>query len=56
MVQRQLGGGLAGPLGPVDPLLEPQTVSSDDVDAILAFLAALDGTAPPKPWGDWPDR
>lgn len=56
MVQRQLGGGLAGPLGPVDPLLEPRDVPSEDVDAILAFFAALDGSAPPKPWGDWPDR
>jgi cytochrome c peroxidase len=56
MVQRQIGGGLAGPLGPVDPLLEPRDVSTADVDALLEFLTALDGTAPPKPWGDWPDR
>lgn len=29
-------------------------LTADDRDALLAFLLALSGARPPRPWGDWP--
>ncbi len=29
-------------------------LAADDRDALLAFLLALSGERPPRPWGDWP--
>lgn len=56
VVQFHLDGGSATPFGPVDPLLKRTTIAPADLDALLSFLASLDGVPPPKPWGDWPDR
>jgi cytochrome c peroxidase len=52
------GGGRGGDgfVGEIDPLIVTREVSAGDFDALLAFLAALEGEQAPKPWSDWPDR
>lgn len=52
------GGGrsLGGFIGDMDGLLQPQNVSRDDRDALVAFLRALNGEYPSAPWRGWPDR
>ncbi len=49
------GRGQSGYLGEVDALLQPQTVTPEDRDALIAFLRALQGEYPPRPWSGWPD-
>ncbi|HTA91625.1 MAG TPA: cytochrome c peroxidase [Polyangiaceae bacterium] len=50
------GGGTDpnGYVGTIDPLLQPQTLSTDDRAALLEFLNALAGRYPALPWGQWP--
>lgn len=50
------GRGLGGFAGEVDPLLQPQPLSTEDRDALVALLKALKGDYPQRPWNDWPDR
>jgi cytochrome c peroxidase len=42
-------------VGDVDRLLEPQTLSDGDRNALVEFLKALSGSYPPLPWGQWPN-
>lgn len=42
--------------GAVDPLLAPRALTPADEDALLAFLASLNGDYPLPPWNNWPDR
>lgn len=52
------GGGRGDPqvIGTVDARLPPRALDAPDEDALLAFLAALDGDYPPFPWNNWPDK
>lgn len=49
------GRGQSGYLGEVDALQQPETVTTEDRDALIAFLKALKGEYPPRPWSGWPD-
>jgi cytochrome c peroxidase len=48
--------GHDGALATLDEVLDVHaaTLSADERDAVTAFLLALDGARPPRPWGDWP--
>ena len=48
------GRGQSGYPGEVDALLQPQTLTADDRDALIAFLKALKGEYPQTPWAGWP--
>jgi cytochrome c peroxidase len=52
------GGGAADPahLGTVDPNLVARAIPQPDVEALVAFLGALNGVSPPPPWNDWPQH
>lgn len=57
VLQHHLEGGASdGFLGDVDPLLEPVTLSDEELGALLELLVAFEGALPPPPWADWPDR
>lgn len=51
------GGGRDnnGYAGTVDKELKAFALSEEDRDAIIAFLAALEGVPGERPWIDWPD-
>jgi cytochrome c peroxidase len=48
--------GHDGALATLDDVLavHAAALGPDDRAAVLAFLLALDGARPPRPWGDWP--
>jgi cytochrome c peroxidase len=50
------GGGddPKGYVGTIDPLMKPQTLSTEDRAALVEFLKALAGSYPALPWGEWP--
>ena len=55
------GGGnteepMGNVIGEVDAMLQPQSLCDDDLAALVAFFASLDGSYPALPWADWPDR
>lgn len=57
IVRHHLDGGADGGFpGQVDPKLRPMSLSDDEIAALVAFLEALEGELPPRPWADWPDR
>jgi len=55
-VDFHLAGGGTTFIGERDPLLVRTPLPESSRQALLAFLAALDGDYPKLPWSNWPDR